>query len=39
MVKGPKGKSYKEQVRSLGLFSLWETEGRLHCGLQHPQEG
>ena len=32
--KGP-----EEGLRSLGLFSLEETEERPHCGLQHPRKG
>ncbi|RMC14023.1 hypothetical protein DUI87_09110 [Hirundo rustica rustica] len=33
MVKGFEQKPYEEQLRSLGLFILEETEGRPHCGL------
>lgn len=32
MGKGLEGKSYKEQLRALGVFSLEETEVRPHCG-------
>ncbi|RMC00480.1 hypothetical protein DUI87_23091 [Hirundo rustica rustica] len=39
MVKGLEGKPPEECLRSHGLFSLQETEGRSHGGLQHPQEG
>lgn len=38
-MKGLEGKPPEEQLRSLGLFSLQENEGRPHCGLQHPHEG
>ncbi|RMC05204.1 hypothetical protein DUI87_18388 [Hirundo rustica rustica] len=31
MVKNLKGKPYEEQLKSLGLFSLEETERRPHC--------
>ncbi|KAF4792447.1 hypothetical protein TURU_122208 [Turdus rufiventris] len=30
MVKGLEGRSYEEELRSSGLFSLKETEGRPH---------
>lgn len=39
MLKGLERKMYKELLRSLGLFSLEETEGRT-CGGQHlPRKG
>ena len=33
-----KHKSYKEQLRELGLFSLEEAQGRPYCTLQLPEE-
>ena len=36
--KGLEGKLCEEQLRTLGLFSLEETEGRPQCGLQLPRE-
>lgn len=38
MVKALEGKTYEVQLKSLGLFSPEETEGKLHRGLQLPQE-
>ena len=39
MVKGIEGKLYEEQLTSLGLFSLEETEGRPHCSYNFPMRG
>lgn len=38
-MKGLEGKAYGEQLRSLGPFSLEETEGDLIVVLQLPHEG
>ncbi|KAJ7397260.1 hypothetical protein BTVI_136919 [Pitangus sulphuratus] len=39
MVKGLEGKPYKERLRSLGLFSLEETEGKPHCSYNFLMKG
>ena len=36
MVNGLEGKPHEEQLRSLGLLSLEETEGRAHCSYNFP---
>lgn len=38
MLKGLEQKPYKEQLRSLSLFSLEKSEGEPHCKLQLPPE-
>lgn len=39
MMKGLEGKLYKEQLRSLGLLIVEETEGRPQTSLQFLHEG